>query len=101
MKRDRWQGLIAVQLLLALLGCRVGSAPPPSQPAAEVIAASADSLMAIPGVVGVYEGASGKETVIRILVASKHDSLTRRLPKTLAGYRVELEVSGPVVPMGR
>ena len=98
--RTQDRAALVTLYLAALLGCRT-AAPPPSQPAAEVIAASADSLMAIPGVVGLYEGASGRETVIRILVAAKHDSLTRRLPKQLGGYRVELEVSGPIVPMGR
>jgi len=87
-------------LVLTLAGCG-GSSAPPSQPAVRVIEASADSLMAIPGVVGVYEGLSGRETVIRIMLAAHSDSLVRRLPKRLGGYRVELEVTGPIEPMRR
>ena len=91
---------VSLVLVLALAGCG-GSGVPPLQPAVTVIEASADSLMAIPGVVGVYEGLSGRETVIRIMLAARSDSLVRRLPKRLGGYRVELEVTGPVEPMRR
>jgi hypothetical protein len=91
---------VSFVLALALAGCSVSGAPP-LQPAVRVIEASADSLMAIPGVVGAYEGLSGRETVIRIMLAAHSDSLTRRLPKRLGGYRVELEVTGPIEPMRR
>ena len=100
-----WSGSFV--LAHALAGCggsdgsdgSGGSAAPPSQPAARIIEASADSLMAIPGVVGVYEGRSGQETVIRIMLAARSDSLVRRLPKRLGDYRVELEVTGRIEPM--
>ena len=95
-QRARWLW----PMLVALMGCRAGETPP-REPAASVIAASSDSLLAIPGVVGVYEGVSGNETVIRIMLAAKSDSLERRLPKRLGGYRVESEVTGRIVPMGR
>ena len=81
-------------------GCRSSGAPP-ELPAARVIEASADSLMAIPGVVGVYEGRSRSETVIRIMLATRSDSLVRRLPARLGGYRVELEIGGTIEPMRR
>jgi hypothetical protein len=57
--------------------------------------------MGIPGVVGVYEGrARGGETVIRVMLAARSDSTRRRIPRRLDGYRVEVEVSGPIVPLG-
>ena len=96
--RIEWPRRVSLVLALALAGCS-GRGAPPSQPAVRVIEASADSLMAIPGVVGVYEGLSGRETVIRIMLAAHSDSLVRRLPKRLGGYRVELEVTGPIEPM--
>ena len=95
-----WRWRVSMLLVLALAGCG-GSGAPPLQPAVRVIEASADSLMAIPGIVGVYEGLSGRETVIRIMLAAHSDSLVRRLPKRLGGYRVELEVTGPIEPMRR
>jgi len=97
--RAGW-GRFVLPLALGLSGCG-GSATPPSQPAARIIESSADSLMAIPGVVGLYEGVSGSETVIRIMLAARSDSLVRRLPKRLGGYRVELEVTGRIEPMRR
>ena len=98
--RIEWPCRASLVLALVLAGCS-GRGAPPSQPAVRVIEASADSLMAIPGVVGVYEGLSGRETVIRIMITARTDSLVRRLPKRLGGYRVELEVTGPIEPMRR
>jgi hypothetical protein len=82
-------------LALALAGCS-GRGAPPSQPAVRVIEASADSLMAIPGVVGVYEGLSGRETVIRIMLAAALGlagapaaQAARRLPRRAGGHRAD------------
>ncbi len=99
-RASRGWSWLALPLVLALAACGSG-APPPLEPAARVIESSADSLMTIPGVVGVYEGLSGRETVIRIMLATRTDSLVRHLPKRLGGYRVELEFGGPIEPMRR
>ena len=112
--RARWAGgpgrTIAVLAfaVLVLGGCGgpgggVGSPhETPSVTAAQAIALHADSIMAIPGVVGIYEGrgASG-ETVIRVMLAKRTREVTRRLPRKLEGYRVEIEESGPIRPMGK
>jgi len=96
--RARAAGLLA----LLLTACRGrDAAPAPALPAADVIAQRGDSLLAIPGVVGLYEGRSHGETVIRVMLAAKADSTLRRIPRRLAGYRVEIEVGGPVEPMHR
>ena len=100
MRARRAWAWLALPFARVFPGCR-SSGPPPSESAARVIELSADSLLAIPGVAGVYEGLSGDEPVIRIMLASKADSLVRRMPKRLGGYRVELEFGGPVVPLGR
>jgi len=85
--------------LLLLIGCRGGEAPP-ARPAAAVIAAHAESLLAIPGVVGLYQalGARG-DTVLRVMVVTGADSTRRRIPRRLEGWRVELEVGGRIEPM--
>jgi hypothetical protein len=85
--------------LVLLAQC--GREEPPREPLAQVIAASDDSLLAIPGVVGVYEGLSGDEPVIRVMILARADSIVRRLPKRLGGYRVELEAGGAVIPLQR
>lgn len=71
----------------------------PRMPAAQVIEARSPALMAIPGVVGVYEGVSRGDKVIRVMLATDADSTRRKLPKRLDGYRVEIEVTGPIEPM--
>jgi hypothetical protein len=94
-------GLVAAVALL-MAACRRGdSGPAATFPAARVIERHAGSLMAIPGVVGVYEGLTRGRTVIRVMLAAKADSTLRRIPRRLDGYPVEVEVSGPIEPMHR
>jgi hypothetical protein len=106
--------LVAAVIALIAAGCQArapepaGESAPSSAPAAEhapdqslslVIARNATALMGIPGVVGVYEGETSGKPVVRVMVASRADSTLRRIPKTLDGYDVEVEVSGPIEPM--
>lgn len=58
------------------------------------MAAHTDSLMAIPGVVGIGLGECDGTPCIKILVAEMTEALARRLPKTLEGHPVEVEVTG-------
>lgn len=88
---------------LSLVGAACGpkkAEPIPELSASLVIAKNAGTLMAIPGVVGLYEGQSFGRTVLRVIVTAKADSTMRRIPKVLEGYRVEVEVSDPIRPMG-
>ncbi len=68
-----------------------------SPPAIEqVLAAHRDSLMAIPGVVGVAIAQCGAALCIRVMVAQKTAELERRLPKKLDGYLVDVQETGPI-----
>jgi len=60
-------------------------------------------LMAIPGVVGVYVGLQEdqKTSCLRVMVVKKTKALQHALPKTLEGYKVELEETGNIQPMKR
>ena len=69
--------------------------------AAQAIELHADSLMALPGVVGVYEGESGGEPVLRVMMAERSEESERRIPRRLEGYRVEVEITGRIQPMGQ
>ena len=101
--------LVSAALALLLAGCKPRVPEPPREepakapelPAALVIAKNAEHLMGIPGVVGVYEGATNGKPVLRVMVLSRADSTIGRIPKTLEGYPVEIEVSGPVKPMAK
>ena len=99
---------IACALAAGLVGCTgpgagVGSPREvPTVTAAQAIALHSDSLMAIPGVVGLYEGRTDKgETVIRVMLAERTRDAMRRLPRKLEGYRLEVEESGPIQPMAK
>lgn len=66
---------------------------------ARVLAAHQDSLMTIPGVVGVGEGKNRDSPVVLVLVKKKTAQLTRRIPKTLGGYPVVIKETGIIRPM--
>jgi hypothetical protein len=105
-RRGRWRrsvvGVLAAALAFVVAACAARKPEPvPELSASLVIARNAAMLMSIPGVVGVYEGQSRGRTVLRVMVAARADSTLRRIPKTLEGYRVEVEVSGTIRPMGR
>jgi hypothetical protein len=106
--------LASAVVAIFVAGCQArapeqsASTTPAPAPAAEttadqslslVIARNATKLMGIPGVVGVYEGQSDGRPVLRVMVLSRADSTMERIPKSLEGYAVEVEVSGPIKPM--
>jgi len=118
MRSRNLRALVVAAVTLIAAGCQPRSSEraPASGPAAEpqaepapepastqslslVIARNATTLMGIPGVVGVYEGETGGKPVLRVMVLSRADSTLKRIPKTLEGYDVEVEVSGPIKPM--
>ncbi len=66
----------------------------------EVIRTHADSLMAIPGVVGIYHGQKEDGSAcLKILVRAITPEIERRIPRTLEGYPVEIELTGEIRPM--
>jgi len=64
----------------------------------EVLAAHADSLMALPGVVGTAVGKCDGVLCIRVLLADSGAEARRRIPAQLEGYPVRAEVTGPIRP---
>jgi len=72
----------------------------PVRPVAQVIAAHADTIMAVPGVVGLYESRTDDGSpCIKILVVRLDDALRSRLPRTLEGHPVLIEESGEIRAM--
>jgi hypothetical protein len=73
---------------------------PPARPLADVLAAHAPTLMALPGVVGVAEAAlPDGRACLRVYVLERTPELDARLPRTLEGWPVDVEVSGPIRAM--
>ena len=87
-------GALAASLGLLVAACRKGdSGPAATVPAAQVIQRHADSLMAIPGVVGVYEGRTHGRTVIRVMLAANwhtYQILTKRADRMAALLKSKL-----------
>jgi hypothetical protein len=100
-------------LLLAVVfycaGCRIGpeneSAMPNSNMSRRdinlVLQEHDDELLAIPGVVGVFAGLleDGKTQCLKVMADRKTRELERTIPKSLEGYPVVLEETGPIRPL--
>lgn len=70
------------------------------RPLTDVLNEHVSRLMAIEGVVGVYEGVLGDGTpCITIMVKEDRPRLARDLPPTLEGYPVRLEIGGEIKPL--
>jgi hypothetical protein len=67
----------------------------------EVIERQGPRLMAMPGVVGLYEAECAGKPCIRIMLLRRDPDLERRLPRRLEGYPVEFEVTGEIRPLGK
>jgi len=99
--------LILAGLLLAGCGSDVkpadkGTAAMPTRPIAAVLADHSSELMAVPGVVGVFEGQLDDGTpCIGVLVVEAKPETTAKIPARLEGYPVKVEASGEIRPMGK
>lgn len=62
----------------------------------EVLARHADSLMAVPGVVGVGQGEVNGRPSVQVLVIEETAELRRLLPASLEGYPVQIVETGVI-----
>lgn len=53
-----------------------------------------EHLMSIPGVVGTAIGESGGRPCIKVLVSQKTAEIEKRVPASLEGYPVVIEITG-------
>jgi uncharacterized protein with ATP-grasp and redox domains len=66
----------------------------------EVIKVYADSMLAIPGVVGLYHGLDENgESCLKVMVVEKTAELEKKIPKQIEGYPVEIDETGEIKPM--
>jgi hypothetical protein len=98
---------VATVLLGLLAGCDQDQKDNPKPESArtmktidEVIKIYSDSLMTIPGVVGLYHGLddSGR-TCLKVMVKEKTPELERRIPEWIEGYPVVVEETGEIKPL--
>ena len=79
---------------------RTHEAAQPMKSIDEVIKTYSDSLMAIPGVVGVYHGLNDEgKSCLKVMVRKKTSEIEQRLPKKLEGYDVVIDETGEIKPM--
>ena len=62
----------------------------------EVFDANQDSIMALPGVVGIGIGERGGEPCIRVMVDTASPDVKSGIPDQLGGYPVVVDESGPI-----
>jgi hypothetical protein len=72
----------------------------PDRPIVDVLASHTPGLMAMPGVVGTYQGAGtdGAPAIV-VMLARSDAGLERRIPRTLEGWPVVIEVTGELRAM--
>jgi len=106
------RSMLLVSALIAVFGvafstCRSdvstldkGTAAVPTRPIDAVLADHTRELMALPGVVGVYQGQLDDGTpCIGVLVIEAKPEITANIPPRLEGHPVRIEASGEIRPM--
>jgi hypothetical protein len=95
--------MMLLALSSLLIGCRTGNgggSSTPSRDITTVMEAHVDSLMTIPGVVGVAIGELKDGTpCIQVLVVEGTREVRRKIPKALEGHPVHIIVSGVIKPL--
>ena len=62
----------------------------------EALKKHTEELMAIPGVVGTGQGLCDRVPCIKVLVIERTPEIEQRIPDTLEGYKVEVDVTGRI-----
>jgi len=62
----------------------------------EALKKHTEELLAIPGVVGIGQGLCDGVPCLKVLVMERNPEIEQRIPDTVEGYRVEVEVTGRI-----
>jgi len=62
----------------------------------EALKKHTEELLATPGVVGIGQGLCDGMPCIKVLVIERTPEIEQRIPDTVEGYRVEVEVTGRI-----
>jgi hypothetical protein len=88
-------------------GCGVENAPAgrrgevtvPEKTIGKVLKEHTGELMSVPGVEGVAEGMCGSRPCIKVYVVKRSPEIEKKVPDTLEGYPVKIEVTGEIRTM--
>jgi hypothetical protein len=107
--RSRWGSIflvVALAFATFTAGCRSGSSGDdphmkPTRPIEDVLRDHSSELMAIDGVVGLYQTVLDDGTpCLKVMVVKNTKALAAKVPKRLEGYRVEIDETGVIKPLG-
>ena len=86
-------------MTIAVAGCAGGANRPDIDAVKE---SHTKELMALEGVVGVYVGRlDDGSPCIAVMVVKKSPELEKKIPTSLEGYRVTIDETGEIKPMGK
>jgi hypothetical protein len=74
----------------------LGKNPMAAETIKEVLKKHTGELMALPGVVGTGQGLCEGKPCIKVFVVEKTPDLEQKIPKTIDGYSVAIEATGPI-----
>jgi hypothetical protein len=107
-ERLHWRFLLICLIAAAFTaGCEKNmaqtSSPSPKRDINAVLAAHDKELLAIPDVVGVYVGTLGDRSTLclRVMLARRNPETERKIPRSIEGYPVRVEISGEIRPMSQ
>ena len=107
-ERLHWRFLLICLIAAAFTaGCEENMAqnnsPSPKRDINAVLATHGKELLTIPDVVGVYVGTleDRRTLCLRVILARKNPETKRKIPRSIEGYPVHIEVSGEIRPMSQ
>src|SRR5436309_9550600 len=79
------------------------SSSSPKRDISVVLAAHDKKLLAIPDVVGVYVGTlqDRRTLCLKVMLARKTEESARKIPRSIEGYPVVIEISGEIRALGK
>jgi hypothetical protein len=79
------------------------ASPSPKRDINAVLAAHDKQLLALPDVIGVYIGTleDNQTLCLKVMLSRENPETQRKIPPSIEGYPVRVEVSGTIRPMGQ
>ncbi|MGQ9611169.1 MAG: hypothetical protein ACUVWN_17860 [bacterium] len=95
-----FKAFMLINIMLFILSCKVinnhREDDVPTKSIEEVIEKYTDELMSISGVVGIGQGIKDNKPCVMVLIIKDTPELKKKIPKTLDGYPVVIEVVGEI-----
>ena len=100
---NAWLPVLIVLSSIVVYSQNMENSPQPKRDINDILAAHDKELLAIPDVVGVYVGTTkdGRTPCLKVMLARKNPESERKIPRTIEGYPVVTEITGPVRALGR